>query len=120
MILDDNFFFQKILEELIIRSSALELESSIQSKEDLSSITNTNPDVLFFDPEFVGESPETITEQFSNNPALVIVSANDKFTSKVFDHQVTDMLDKSTLTTDRFQITLDKIQASSTPASLSA
>ncbi len=120
MILDDNFFFQKILEELIQRSADLELHSTVFSKEDVRSMTESSPDIIFFDPAFLGMSPEEILNLYPYNPALIIISANEKFASEVFQSQVIDMLDKTTLTSDRFQKTLEKIRSSSLSTSISA
>lgn len=120
MILDDNLFFQKILEELILRSEDLELHTSVNAKEAVSTIGEIAPDIIFFDPAFVGLGPEEILKLHPSNPALVIISANEKFASEVFESHVMDMLDKSTLTSDRFQSTLEKIRSSSLPESISA
>lgn len=120
MILDDNFFFQKILEELILRNTDLELHSTVNDKKEVRSITDSTPDIIFFDPTFVGMSPEEILNLYSYNPLLVILSANEKFASEVFESHVTDMLDKATLTSDRFQITIDKIRSTTLPTSISA
>lgn len=120
MILDDNFFFQKILEELILRSKDLELHTTVDNKNAVQSITDTTPDIIFFDPAFVGMTPEEILNLYPYNPMLVILSANEKFASEVFESHVTDMLDKSTLTSDRFQITLNKIRSTTLPTSITA
>ncbi|MDW3194128.1 MAG: hypothetical protein R8G66_17265 [Cytophagales bacterium] len=120
MILDDNFFFQKILEELIMRSADLELHSTVDDKQSVQNITEVSPDIIFFDPAFVDMSPEEILNMYPYNPMLVILSANEKFASEVFESHVTDMLDKSTLTSDRFQVTLKKIRSTTLPTSISA
>ena len=120
MILDDNFFFQKILEELIMRSADLELHSTVDDKQSVQNITEVSPDIIFFDPAFVDMSPEEILNMYPYNPMLVILSANQKFASEVFESHVTDMLDKSTLTSDRFQVTLKKIRSTTLPTSISA
>ena len=120
MILDDNFFFQKILEELITRSADLELHSTVDDKQSVQKITEVSPDIIFFDPAFVDMSPEEILNMYPYNPMLVILSANEKFASEVFESHVTDMLDKSTLTSDRFQVTLKKIRSTTLPTSISA
>lgn len=120
MIIDDNFFFQKILEELIERSSYLELHSTVDDKKSVSAIAESTPDIIFFDPAFVGMSPEEILELYPYNPMLVIISANEKFATEVFENHVTDMLDKSTLTSDRFEITIEKIRSTTLATSISA
>ena len=120
MIIDDNFFFQKILEELIERSSELELHSTVDDKQGVNAIAESTPDVIFFDPAFVSMSPEEILELYPYNPMLVIISANEAFASEVFENHVTDMLDKSTLTSDRFQTTIEKIRSTTLSTSISA
>ena len=120
MIIDDNFFFQKILEELIQRSSDLELRRTVGHRNDVISITDSTPDIIFIDPAFAGKTPEEILNLYPYNPLLIILSTNEKFASVAFERYVTDILDKATLTSDRFQITLEKIRSTNFPTSISA
>lgn len=120
MILDDNLFFQKILEELITNTDDLGLSSTFQSKDQFFSDYTPTADVIFFDPSFMEMSPNNLLNQLPNEPLLVIISSNEQLASEVFQHNVIDLLDKSTLTLDRFEQTVDKIKASSLPASISA
>ena len=119
LILDDNLFFQKILEELIDGQEDLVLQSAINSNEALR-FSNISADVIFFDPTFIGMSASDLLKQLNYEPQLVIISSNDKLAPEVFQNHVVDLLDKSTLTVDRFEQSVDKIKSSSFPASISA
>lgn len=120
LILDDNVFFQKILEELIGNSEDLGLSGTYQSKEQFLNNSKLSADVIFFDPSFIGMNATTLINQFSNDPLLVIISSSDQDASEVFQNNVIDLLDKSTLTVDRFEQTVDKIKSTSLATSISA
>lgn len=104
LIIDDNPFFIRILEEFIANSALFNKSKCANSLQEAESLKES-VDVVFYDPEVVAEDPEEVYEHMEGNPQLVLISSNEEFAMKAMDLFVTDFLDKSLLTTERFSQT---------------
>jgi DNA-binding LytR/AlgR family response regulator len=94
IIVDDDSFVRKIVEDFIKKTGSLKLLYSLTSAVEAVNVLNSNEDIdlIFLDIEM----PEMTGIDFLNSlsvlPQVIIISSKDKYAINAFEYDVTDYL----------------------------
>lgn len=110
LIIDSNKFFSGILSELINQSPDLDLIDVI-NVSDHQPQTGQAIDVIFYDPDVLRSLPADYLDSIPGNPQLILISADEAYAIQALMSDVTDFLEKSILTAERFAQTVSLIKS---------
>jgi len=111
LLIDSNKFFSGILSDLISRCPELELVQTVRENNNTSWKDREDIDVIFYDPDVLGSECTHFLNEMPSNPQLVIISSNEEYAIQALMSDVTDFLEKSILTSERFGQTVSLIKS---------
>ncbi len=111
LIIDSNKFFSGILSELVVLCPELELVDVIKDGNDHSWSTREDLDVIFYDPDVLGSRGRELLNHLPGSPQLIIISSDEEYAIQALMSNVTDFLEKSILTSERFEQTVSLIRS---------
>lgn len=105
-IIDNNVFFKNVLSEFISKYDELELKELSEEWCYDKSDAVIPVDIIFYDPGILGDCPKKIAANAGKRAQLVIISSEEEYAIQAMRAEVTDFLEKSLLTQERFEQTL--------------
>lgn len=108
IIIEDNEFDQKILENLINKQKDLEHKGTFaDALHAISLIRTIKPDLIFLDVELPGMNGFEFLEALKEVPQIIMVTSHEQFAVKGFENDVTDFIVKP-VSNERFLKAIDK------------
>jgi len=94
IIVDDDSFVRKIIEDFVRKTESLTLLHSLSSAVEAINVLNSNEniDLIFLDIEMPEMTGIEFLNAMSALPQIIIVSSKDKYAINAFDYDVTDYL----------------------------
>ena len=95
IIIDDDSFIRKIIEEFIKKTESLSLLCSLPSAVEAINLLGTNGgdvDLIFLDIEMPEMTGIDFLNSLSSLPQIIIISSKEKYAVNAFEYDVTDYL----------------------------
>ena len=94
IVIDDDSFARKLIDEYIRRTKPLVLLHSLSSAMEAIDVLSSNEivDLIFLDIEMPGMSGIDFLNSLSTLPQIIIISAKEKYAVNAFDYDITDYL----------------------------
>ena len=109
IIVDDDSFVRKIVEDFVDKTESLTLLHSLSSAVEAINVLNSNEniDLVFLDIEMPGMTGIDFLNALSTLPQIIIVSSKEKYAIHAFEYDVTDYVLKP-FTYSRFSKAVQK------------
>lgn len=116
LIVDDEKFARSDLKELLSAYPNIEVVGEAKNiKTAVEAVTKLNPDVIFLDIQFPGETGFDLFEKTEVRAKVIFVTAYDEYAIRAFEVNACDYLLKP-VNPDRLALTLNRLRDQNEPA----